>query len=155
MCRLSAILLQFRGTIRIEISDIKKKYLQTHAKRQEKIRFLFDHQNVCTLSQRSVPSLKSRKFFTLYHSIPYFNQPGKTVESTVPWKIKTLSPRRFEVGSILLLDACEFACEISVFTLTLFGKFMHIVAPTRPVDAQLYGTKNRNFRFSPARFLKI
>lgn len=64
----------------------------------------------------------------------------RTVESAVPWKMKTLSPRRLDVASIILVAANELACAISALTLTVFGNDMHIVAAMRPVDAQLYGT---------------
>lgn len=54
--------------------------------------------------------------------------------------MKTLSPRRLDVGSIILVAAKEFACEISVLMLIVLGIDMHMVAPIRPVEAQLYGT---------------
>ncbi len=75
----------------------------------------------------------------------YNIKPGKTVESAVPWKMKTLSPRRFAVGSIALVAACAFAWEMRILTLIVFGKDIHMVAAIRPPDAQLYGTRNDFF----------
>lgn len=47
----------------------------------------------------------------------------------------------------MLVEACEFACEIKVLTLIVFGKDMHMVAAISPPDAQLYGTEETRFYF--------
>lgn len=67
-------------------------------------------------------------------NVNFFNQtvPGRIVESRVPWKMKTLSPRIFETGSIRLLAARPFVCVIKKFTLTEPGLDIQRFAAARP-----------------------